>query len=74
MDESTKRKLEAAGKIGFGALKITSGALTFTGHGLMYAIAKKGGVHNNVIARYAGERLTTGLKDVKKGLEDWQDS
>jgi hypothetical protein len=71
MDAKTQAKLDAAGKIAFGAARIGSGIMTATGHGIIGGLLKKH--HNMPVAfRMAQSSIEAGHKSFCEGLADWK--
>jgi hypothetical protein len=71
MDDGKKQKLAAAGKIGFGALKIGSGVMMATGHGLYGAWARKTH-HMSSAMRMGANSVESGSKHIKAGIAQWK--
>jgi hypothetical protein len=70
MDDSTKAKLAAAGKIAFGGGRMVSALATATGHGLLGTYFKNHGM-NALAAKTAKSGMEGGMKMVDEGLADW---
>ena len=71
MNNSTKAKLKAAGKIALGVFRIASGIVTGTGHGLIGAYCKKHHmIGKAVLLGKAG--IEGGGKMLGEGVEDWK--
>lgn len=71
MDANTQAKLDAVGKIAFGAVRIGSGIMTATGHGIIGGLLKK---HHHMPAafRIAKSSIEAGHKSFCEGLADWK--
>lgn len=71
MDDMTKAKLAAAGKIALGGGRIVSAIATATGHGLLGTYMKN---HNMtaLAARTAKASMEGGMKMVDDGFADWK--
>jgi hypothetical protein len=73
MDDTTQKKLKAAGKVAWGAARIASGIATATGHGLLGAICRQHHVMHSAL-RYGQHSAESGLKTLKAGVAEWQDA
>lgn len=71
MDDMTKAKLAAAGKIALGGGRIVSAIATATGHGLLGTYLKNHHM-TAAAARIAKASLEGGMKMVDDGLDDWK--
>jgi len=71
MDTTTKAKIKAGAKIGFGAIRIGGAIATATGHGLIGAFLKN---HNMMMqaGRLAQIGLDGGTKMFDEGVEEWK--
>jgi hypothetical protein len=70
MDDSTKSKLAAAGKMAFGMARIGSGLATATGHGIIGSVLKNNG-HMPTALRIAKSSIEGGKEAFDEGLADW---
>ncbi len=71
MDDLKKQKLKAAGKIAFGAFKMTSGVLTATGHGLMGGYLRRHHMMQAAI-RLGANSVKSGTETITEGLDEWK--
>lgn len=71
MDDTTKAKLAAAGKIALGGGRIVSAIATATGHGLLGTYLKNHHMYG-LAARTAKASMEGGMKMVDDGLADWK--
>jgi len=71
MDDMTKAKLAAAGKIALGGGRIVSAIATVTGHGLLGTYLKNHHMTGAAV-RIAKVSLEGGMKMVDDGLADWK--
>lgn len=71
MDDTTKSKLSAVGKIAFGAARIGSGIATATGNGLIGAALRKHH-HMPTALRIAKSSIEGGQKSINEGLAEWK--
>lgn len=71
MDDITKRKLQAAGKMALGGGRVLSGIAMASGHGLLGGFFRS---HGNLRAAQAIARHTipAGARTFRDGLEDWR--
>ncbi|WP_395738319.1 hypothetical protein [Prosthecobacter sp.] len=71
MDEQTKEKLAAAGKIAYGAARVVGSIVTATGHGIIGSYCRQ---HHmmNAAARLASDGLKNGGKSIEEGIERWK--
>lgn len=73
MNETTRLKLMAAGKVALGAGRIVSGFATATGHGLLGGLCRQH--HMMAQAIHIGRRSAEGgFEMLKEGVADWQDA
>lgn len=71
MDDVTKAKLIAAGKIALGAGRIASGLITATGHGLIGASLRQHHMMRN--AFHLGKlSMMGGRRQLDEGLDEWK--
>ena len=71
MDDTTKAKLAAAGKIALGGGRVASAIATATGHGLLGSWMKNH--HMTALAAHTAKAgMQGGLKMVDEGLADWK--
>jgi hypothetical protein len=71
MDDTTKSKLAAAGKIAFGGGRMVSALATATGHGLLGSYLKSHHM-TGLAAKTAKSGMEGGMKMVDEGLDDWK--
>ena len=71
MDDITKAKLIAAGKIALGSARIASGLVTATGHGLIGAACRN---HHmmNLAVRIGVKSGIAGRNQLDEGLAEWK--
>lgn len=71
MDDKTKAKLIAAGKIGLGAARMASAVATATGHGLIGGFCRNH--HGMRLAFHLGKLgLQGGRRQLDEGLAEWE--
>jgi len=73
MDESTKKRMLAAGKIAFGVARVAGGIATATGHGLLGGFMKSHHMTSQAL-RLGQMGVKAGMKTVDEGLDDWKSS
>jgi hypothetical protein len=71
MEDSTKAKLSAAGKMAFGLARIGSGLTTAAGHGVVGSVLKNNG-HMLTAYRIAQTSIEGGKKVFDEGMADWE--
>lgn len=71
MDDITKKKLAAAGKIAFGLGRMVSGVATATGHGIVGSYLKNHHMRMQAM-RLGKEGFEAGQKCLNTGLEEWK--
>lgn len=68
-----KAKLEAAGKMAFGAGRVLSGLAMGTGHGLLGTWMRNH--HQMRVAMLMGKRsVEAGARTFREGLDEWNDA
>lgn len=71
MDEQTKEKLAAAGKIACGAARVVGSIVTATGHGILGSYCRQHHMMNSAI-RLASDGVRNGSKAIEEGVERWK--
>jgi hypothetical protein len=66
-------KIEAAGKIAYGAFRVVSGVMLATGHGVVGSFLRS---HHILRAGmgYAKHSVENGVKNIEEGFKEWKRS
>jgi hypothetical protein len=73
MDEFTKRRVKAAGKMAVGAARTAGGVMTATGHGTLGGFFKSHHMMAQAI-RLGKHSVEQGVKTFRSGLDDWRNA
>jgi hypothetical protein len=71
MEELTKKKIMAAGKIAFGVARMLSGVATATGHGVVGTYLKNHHMQRQAL-QLGKMGFEAGQKTLERGIEDWK--
>lgn len=73
MTDNERKKLEAAGKIAFGTLRVASGVVTGCGYGLIGAMCRS---HHHMLTAHgiAKRSIEAGAETFNEGLAEWKDA